>query len=397
MFSKLKFSVITILAIIMMSSLVSASPSNDWDYVQELSISNMNDYELNDFQVTFTLTSSNVGPNFNWSNNGDDLRFISSDGIEYDYFIESWDSSGNTASITVEASNLISESNTSIYMVYGNNDAVAASNIDNTYILYDDTVHNVISSSYTWDIDDYEGENFELTFRSRGNYGADGARMYIYDKNEDGEEYLAYQTFTNYHSSSYNDYSYLYFYKYLEDGTSDGSTYIRPGSQRYENGYSQTFTIRKEGNYVYFYNNDFGSTSTTQSFLTDQYHDGLTKFTAAKYYAHGSSSYVYVDNVVVKNYASEPVELYSTGSEEIYDPDDFIPTDTCTYSGSGDWTIDLTDNCIIDTNYDLGVNEILLTNTGNVTFNSDISVTNFPQPATNQNIYIDSNAYILVS
>jgi len=72
-------------------------------------------------------------------------------------------------------------------------------------------------------------------------------------------------------------------------------------------------------------------------------------------------------------------------------------TDTCTYSGSGNWTIDLTDDCTINTNYDLGANEILLTNTGNVTFNSSINVTNFPEPSTNQNIYIDSNAYILVS
>jgi len=76
---------------------------------------------------------------------------------------------------------------------------------------------------------------------------------------------------------------------------------------------------------------------------------------------------------------------------------DPVVTDTCTYSGTGNWSIDLSDDCTINTNYNLGTNEIILTGTGDVTFNSSINVTNFPEPATSQNIYIDSNAYILVS
>ena len=73
------------------------------------------------------------------------------------------------------------------------------------------------------------------------------------------------------------------------------------------------------------------------------------------------------------------------------------PTDTCTYGGTGNWSIDLSDDCTINTDYDLGSNEITLTGTGDVTFNSSINVTNFPEPATNQNIYIAENANIMVS
>jgi hypothetical protein len=126
----------------------------------------------------------------------------------------------------------------------------------------------------------------------------------------------------------------------------------------------------------------------------NEFHDGITKLSASRFKGSGTMS---VSGMTIRAYATGTVSLSSTGSQTIYDPADFVPENTCTYIGSGNWTISLSDNCIINTNYNLATNEILLTNTGNVTFNSSINVTNFPKPSTSQSIYIDPNAYISVS
>lgn len=47
--------------------------------------------------------------------------------------------------------------------------------------------------------------------------------------------------------------------------------------------------------------------------------------------------------------------------------------DTCDYS-SGDWIIDCSENCIIDTNTDIGANDIYFTGTGAITLDADIIV-----------------------
>jgi hypothetical protein len=67
--------------------------------------------------------------------------------------------------------------------------------------------------------------------------------------------------------------------------------------------------------------------------------------------------------------------------------------DSCVYS-SGNWEINMSDNCVISENYDLGLNNITFVGTGNVTFNSTINVTNLEYPSTDQIIYIGGNAKI---
>ena len=48
-------------------------------------------------------------------------------------------------------------------------------------------------------------------------------------------------------------------------------------------------------------------------------------------------------------------------------------SDTCTYSGSGNWNVDCADNCSIDSNVDLGNNNLTLTGTGHFDINAIIS------------------------
>ena len=72
-------------------------------------------------------------------------------------------------------------------------------------------------------------------------------------------------------------------------------------------------------------------------------------------------------------------------------------TDTCTYSGSGNWEIDLEDNCVINTNYNLPLNNITFTNTGTVSFNSSINMSNMGTIINNQLISILSNTRLYIT
>ena len=71
-------------------------------------------------------------------------------------------------------------------------------------------------------------------------------------------------------------------------------------------------------------------------------------------------------------------------------------TDTCTYSGSGDWNITMSDYCIINDDTDVTTNDIIFYGVGNVTFNATIEAANLGQPVNNGNIYIDSNARLII-
>ena len=50
-------------------------------------------------------------------------------------------------------------------------------------------------------------------------------------------------------------------------------------------------------------------------------------------------------------------------------------TDSCTYSGSGNWEVDCSDNCSIDSNVDLGGNNISIIGTG--TFYISVNISNY--------------------
>ncbi len=50
-----------------------------------------------------------------------------------------------------------------------------------------------------------------------------------------------------------------------------------------------------------------------------------------------------------------------------------VPTNSCTYSGSGNWDVNCTDNCSINSNVDLLGNNLTLTGTGHFDLNATIS------------------------
>jgi hypothetical protein len=102
-----------------------------WRYYSEITISNPNSSVLTDYQVGIDLDSSNF--DFSKANSdGSDIRFSEDNGnTTIPYYIESWDNSGQTATVWVKVSSVPASSSKTIYMYYGNPVATSASNLGN--------------------------------------------------------------------------------------------------------------------------------------------------------------------------------------------------------------------------------------------------------------------------
>ena len=136
----------------------------DWDYRQPINISNTAG-DLTNYQVRIDLNSTNIGSNFNWSNDGKDIRFTNSEENLLNYYIKKWDSSGQTAIIWVNVTSLPNNTNTTIYMYYGNPSATSESDAEAVFDFFDDFEDGILDGwnfegEYNW-IDDptyrYEG------------------------------------------------------------------------------------------------------------------------------------------------------------------------------------------------------------------------------------------------
>lgn len=97
-----------------------------WNYKKEFSINHdLISSDLSNFPVLVKLDSSN----FDFSHaksNGEDIRFVSENGLPLSYEIEKWDSSHQEAYIWVKLPSVSAASDTKFYMYYGNSQAVDA-------------------------------------------------------------------------------------------------------------------------------------------------------------------------------------------------------------------------------------------------------------------------------
>jgi hypothetical protein len=113
-----------------------ASPGwiSDWGYRRPISLSPAT--AVGDYQVLVTLTTSIMGsPYANVQPDGSDIRFTASDETTLqDYWVESWDSSG-TSRIWVEVT---SPGTSTLYMYYGNAAASSTSDGGATFDFFDD-------------------------------------------------------------------------------------------------------------------------------------------------------------------------------------------------------------------------------------------------------------------
>ena len=109
-----------------------------WRYYRKITVTNSGSTALTDYQIKVSLDNTNF--DFSKANvDGSDIRFTDSDGTTLlSYWIEAYDSSGQTATIWVKVPSIPTSSTKTIYLYYGNAGATSASNGDDTFIFFDD-------------------------------------------------------------------------------------------------------------------------------------------------------------------------------------------------------------------------------------------------------------------
>ncbi len=114
---------------------------SDWSYRKNISISNTAGNQT-DYQVLINLSSSNF--NFSRANSdGNDTRITyynstTETETEILHWLELWNSTANTSAIWAKIPFIENNTNTTIYMYYGNAGASSASNGTNTFLHFDD-------------------------------------------------------------------------------------------------------------------------------------------------------------------------------------------------------------------------------------------------------------------
>ncbi|RLD18340.1 MAG: hypothetical protein DRI36_01655 [Caldiserica bacterium] len=121
---------------------LSYSGGGDWNYFIPIEIVNNSTYTLSDFQIK-------ISTKFDYSNmkeDGSDIRFVSSEGEEYLYWIESWNTA-DSSDIWIRISTVSANSEKIIYMYYGNPFAFSVFS-DDTFLVFDNFEDGVYSDRW---------------------------------------------------------------------------------------------------------------------------------------------------------------------------------------------------------------------------------------------------------
>ena len=188
--------------LLLLFSFPKAHAIEGWQYKYVVTIQNQTDKDLTDYQVKIVLDSSN----FDFSQakeDGSDVRFYDGQGNKLPYWIESWDSSGQTAVVWIKVPSIPANGSTRIAMYVGNPSATSESNAYDVFDWYDDASTNRLSEYTVY------GSGGDLKYSS-GYYWLDGssttAYRYLCPPLPQREGYAVYvvwspkYTSTNYHA-----------------------------------------------------------------------------------------------------------------------------------------------------------------------------------------------------
>lgn len=115
------------------SATVLAWWDSDWNHRVNITIDNTSSSNVTNYEVKLTIDTSNA-PSFDWSNNGDDMRFIDNDDMtELSFFIESFDAIAETATVWVSVPSITAMSSSDLYLYYDNGMVSNASDASTTF------------------------------------------------------------------------------------------------------------------------------------------------------------------------------------------------------------------------------------------------------------------------
>ena len=107
--------------------------NSSWSYKHPITITSSTNAPLG-YQLLIQLNETNVGPRFDWSNSCVDLRFIKSNSIELNYWIESCNLGTKTANIWIKSDEALTTGTPyNFEMYYLNPSAISNSNPNNVF------------------------------------------------------------------------------------------------------------------------------------------------------------------------------------------------------------------------------------------------------------------------
>lgn len=107
-----------------------------YNHMKAIRITGVNT-KLTDYQIKIELNSTNF-PFEKCRADGNDVRFLDSDGQPLDYWLESWAKSAKSATLWSKIPEIPASTDKLIWLVYGNSSMDSASNGDNTFEFFDD-------------------------------------------------------------------------------------------------------------------------------------------------------------------------------------------------------------------------------------------------------------------
>jgi len=127
----------------------------NFKYRRTVTVTEQSGSNLTDYQVPVELDSGNFDFTHTQTN-GEDVRFVDTNGNFLNYWIEDWDAVSESAKVWMKAASIPANSSVEIYMYYGNPSASSASDGDATFEFFDDfengeVEYNAVSSNKTTD------------------------------------------------------------------------------------------------------------------------------------------------------------------------------------------------------------------------------------------------------
>ncbi|NMI89221.1 DUF2341 domain-containing protein [Nanohaloarchaea archaeon] len=188
-----KFLVLAIFSLIFISGAAAEWYNSDWDYRKEITFNQSQISGSNeDFPTLINISDSDLKEKA--QNNGDDVLFTSSNGsYQLDHEIELYNNSSGRLTAHVKVLNMTNQSQTSIYMYYGNPEASGQENASRVWSGYEAVYHLNETASSTSEVgvyedatnNDYDGED-QVSDQGKTGYidrgqEFDGSDDYIYN------------------------------------------------------------------------------------------------------------------------------------------------------------------------------------------------------------------------
>ena len=313
--------------------------NNNWFYRRAITITNNVDYDLENFQVNVIIDTATLISQGKMQADGRDIRFVSADGTELPYWIESGINTAST-SIWVKIPSIPAHGSITIYIYYGNPTAAPQSSGRDTMLIYEDmnaAPSGSLKGSAYYDEDHgyvvltqaihdrrgylcyyyenlpekYKGFMIKFRFKTWGGSGADAIWAAIYDRGWSGT--LEDVVYGGYHFT-FDEYQNRI--AFTRSTVSNGPPLASYSVTNIDNGEWHNATIiYYEGHAMIYYDGALVVDHTDSSYPT--YSSNFGNYIIFGGRTGGSTNWHVIDEIAVAAYVY-PEPSVTIGAEEVY-------------------------------------------------------------------------------